>query len=677
MGSSKQLSITALLIACAVLFVLGRVAGVYLGDNGWSFTHWSVQPLWYSVAWTLTFGLTLFLVRRFPSTALDWLSSGRASVIAAVLLFVALIVLHFDSFFYGAGNLRVAQIAQADKVIIRWFEMGSVASAAFLVNIINAVTSVKATVAGEMAWRIVSYLMTALTLAGAILLARKLAEKTAERISIALLIFFGPHSLILFGYIGPEPVIPAVVVWTAFWIVSALDGKSQLSLLGLWCTVIVGAGFHISSLFLIPAVVFTTMAVFNKRKSATAGVIAGVSVHVVGIAAVYWYAETNLEFARNIIFINGISPETDYGLFSFRHLSDHVQRVFLVFPLALVGIILLLTRLKSWIDDRRIIAVLFLTAGGAMSSFILNPVNSVVADLPRMAAFLAPASILLALLIIRLKKNEESASPLSFAGVIAVFVPLAVLPVYRSTLLASNHVQTYYDQHDSYFYSGAVSFRDAFFAVGNYDKANEWEQMLPVESPQHINLTGCQGLVSREEFGEAVRSLSLMKIRYPYWVEARSYLATIQMTVKRPDLAKADIDTALMIDPFDKSSLVNKYVYFRETGDYATAIEQNEFALRWYPNDTTMLMDQIALYYRRGDLITAERLANSALTTNSTLAFPWLIRALAEDSRNNAEVAMRYYQTFIDKAPNDPDVTRARKRINELTIQGRDEQLTK
>jgi hypothetical protein len=673
MASTKQVSIATLLLACAGLFVVCRVAGMYLGDNAWSFTHWSVQPLWYSIAWTALLVIALFFTRNIPSTICERLSKRKVSLIVTAVLFVTVVALNFDSFFYGAGNQRVAQIAQADRVILRWFEMGSVASVAFLFDVINAITSIKATAAGELAWRIYSYVMTGLTLVGAIFLARHLAEKPFERISFALLAFFGPHSLILFGYVGPEPVIPAAVVWTAWWMLKALDGKSRPALVGLWLTVCVAVVFRVECLFLVPASIFATIASFRSRKCVAVYVISGAIVHVAGVVGVYWIASSNLEFARNIISLNGISPDSDYGLFSMRHLSDHLQRVFLVFPLAIAVIFLLATTWKSWIADRRIIAILFLTAGGGMTSFILNPVNSVVADIPRMGALLAPGSILLGLLILRWRQGDNVGSPLSIAAVIAVFVPLSVLPVYRSTLLTSLYVQPYFQRHDSFFYHGAVSFRDAFYALGSYDKANEWEQMLPIESPQHINLQGCRGLVSREEFGEAVRSLSLMKIRYPYWVEARSYLASIQMMVRRPDLAKPDIDTALMIDPLDRMSLVNKYVYYRETGDFATAITQNQLALEYYPTDTTMLMDQIALYYRWGDLATAERLANDVIAKDSSLAFPWLIRGIAEDSRNNVEIAVKYYQIFIDRAPNDPDVSRARKRINELTLQSREQ----
>ncbi|MEK7774551.1 MAG: hypothetical protein AAB305_01535, partial [Candidatus Zixiibacteriota bacterium] len=557
MHSSKQPTIATLLFICAGLFVIGRVAGLLLGGNNWSFTHWSIQPVWYSVAWTVLFALALVIVSRMSSTFAERLAKGQGIYVAGALLMAGMLALHFDSFSYGAGNLRIAQVAQADRVIIRWFEMGSVGCTALLVSAFNAVATVKATVAGQLAWQIYAYMMTGITLLGAISLARLLAEKASERISIALLLFFGPHSLILFGYTGPEPVIPAAVIWTGWWMMKSFGGKSKLPLVGLWSTVLLSITMHVSCLFLIPASVFVTFATFRSRKGVSAPVITGLAVHLAGVAGLFWYASSNLEFARNILFINGISPNSDYGLFSIRHLSDHVQRIFLAFPLAIVGIFLLLTRWKSWISDTQIIAALFLTIGGGMTSFIISPVNSVVADVPRMAALLAPASLLLVLLIVRFRKGDSATSPLSFAAVIAIFVPLAVLPVYRSTLFTSLHIEPYYQKHDSFYYSGALSLRDAFYALGNYDKANEWEQILPIESPQHINIQGCRGLVSREEFGDAVRSLSLMKIRYPYWVEARAYLAFIQVGLGRPDLAKPDIDTCLMMDPYDKTSLTN------------------------------------------------------------------------------------------------------------------------
>ena len=666
-----------MLFICAGLFVIGRVAGLLFGGNNWSFMHWAVQPVWYSVAWTVLFFLALVMVTKMSSTMAEKLSTGTGIYVAGGLLMAGMIALHFDSFFYGAGNLRIAQVAQADKVIIRWFEMGSVGCAALLVTAINAVATLKATVAGQLAWQIYGYMMTTITLFGAIALARLLSERPSERISIALLLFFGPHSLILFGYTGPEPVIPAAVLWTGWWMMKALGGKSKIPLVGLWLTVVAGVIFHVACLILIPAAIFTTVATFGSQKKIANSIIAGLAVHVVGVAGIFWYASTNLEFARNILFINGISPDSDYGLFSIRHLSDHVQRLLLVTPMAIAGLFLLVTRWRSWFPDTRIIAALFLTVGGGMTSFITSPVNSVVADLPRMAALLAPASLLLVLLIMKLRKGSEATSPLSFAAVIAIFVPLAVLPVYRSTLFTSFHIEPYYQQHDSFYYRGALSLRDAFYGLGNYDKANEWEQILPIESPQHINIQGCRGLVSREEFGDAVRSLSLMKVRYPYWVEARAYLASIQVSLSHPDLAKPDIDTCLMMDPFDKSSLTNQYIYYRETGDFARAIELNEEALEWYPTDTTMRLDQMALYYRRGDLVTSERLANQMLSNDSSMAFPWLIKGIAEDAKHNVTTAMKHYQRFIDGAPNDLDVPRARKRINDLTLQSRGEQPAK
>ena len=34
-----------------VLFILGRLAGASLFDNGWSFAHWDAIPLWYVIGW--------------------------------------------------------------------------------------------------------------------------------------------------------------------------------------------------------------------------------------------------------------------------------------------------------------------------------------------------------------------------------------------------------------------------------------------------------------------------------------------------------------------------------------------------------------------------------------------------------------------------------------------------
>jgi hypothetical protein len=341
MGERKTRQIGLyVLLAVFIFYLRSRLLETDLFSNNWSFTHWHFIPTWHVVVW-LAVLVVMVAVLYFRPFLQKVVNNKRTAVITGVILIILFYLFRFDSFVFGDGNLRVNQIAIVDKVFIRWFEYGATGVVFLLSKLLMALKFLfdeptpyrLRLAAGANAWVVFSFLCTIASLIASMKIAAELTGDALKRMALFLILFFGPHTLLYFGYTGVEPVVITFTVWFAYFILKLDKNPKTIYLLFVWITQLVGLLVHISLIYLLPATVFVTVAfvVSGKNRFRVASAAAGI-VWIVLVAAFYYAAGKDFVLSQYILFLSGKNPNADYGLFSPRHLGDFLQGLWLVFP---------------------------------------------------------------------------------------------------------------------------------------------------------------------------------------------------------------------------------------------------------------------------------------------------------------------------------------------------------
>ena len=656
-----------ILLVTAVGFLAARVFGHYLFQNNWFFTAWLFSPLWWPFVWTLLVLGLIWLLFRYE-TALEHALERRWAVLGfAAASLIIFIVFRIDSIALAGGNLRVAQIAQAAKVVYRWFDFGGLILVCGLDRFLGAV-GLNANNAAVAAWRLLSFASALVSAAAAFSISRSLARDPGPRFRVFLAVFIGPQLLIYFGFVGIEGVVIAATMLFTALAVRLLQQFSGWRLAVMWVTVLGAAVAHIGGLYLVPAAAYATIrsARAGRRKIGAAWLVAG-AVLVALIVATYVRVARDFGCSQYFLLLTGKGAFGDYGLFSLRHLGDILQLVFLLAPLSILLVLSAIRSPKSWWREPDAGLAVVLTVSGLVVVMILDPLNSVVLDLPRLAAYLTPWSFLAAVWLVRLDTSRSLVRFMAAATLaLAAAAPMSSLPAYLRLDNLSRMSEDYFNRHDWYYRQGGLAFRDAYFQQRRFDQASRWEQLLPTRSPDELNIRGVNDLVYSDRVDEAIRILHIIKARNPYWIEPRSILAGLQMQAGRLELAKPEIDTMRMIDPYRRETLINEYTYLRDTRNYTKALEAVDRALEFFPTDKVIVTDRLLILSSTGDYVTADSLASAMIKTWPDLSYPYLIEGICAEKGGNPTAALSYYRKFLQLDPDAPDNERIRLRLQEL-----------
>lgn len=669
MALGKEIRPALLLLSLLfLLYIASRFWCGVLMDNHWSCLHWRFIPSWYLFLWFAALVAFTAAGVRYYQWPARLVSSGRNVAVALGGLFLLTVAFQFDSFVYSGGNLRVAQLAQAEAIVYRWYEYGSVLVGASLFRSLS-LFGVEPNVAGTLAWKSLSFGCALLSLTASALLSRELVEDKTRRFYLFLLLLFGPHALMLFGFVGVEPVVVAASSWFALAAVRVIRRFSVTRLLLLWGIVVIGATMHYSVLYLVPAAAYLSVLVTWPRRTAglAALVLAGLS-YLALVVLCYWWAGANLEFSTFVLFLGGKNPHADYGLLSARHIGDVLQLLFLAAP-QLPAVLLLMPAVFR--EPHRI--KVFLTAtvmsiSGLTVVMILDPGHGIPSGFPRLASYLYPLAFMSAIIIgaIDLRSTGSRTTAVAVAAV-SLFVLLAYKPVYTRISIADGYLADYLEQHHGYYREGCYAFRDAYFYRSELSKADAWEWKVPTYSMEYKNLLGCRDLALAGEDSDALRSLYRLKAENPYWTAPRDLIVSIQMKNRRYELAKPEIDTLLLLDPYRKEYLAHRYRYYREVRAYPEALRVVKRTLDIYPHDDTLRADCGFIYLFMGAIPQADSVAQTLLGSRPEFPYGHSLKGMILERLGQLDRARHHYEIFIDLASyDDPDLVTVRKRLRSV-----------
>jgi len=650
------------------LFVAGHIWGGLLFYNNWSFVHWYFLSLWYLLGWGFGTLVIAYLFLQKGESIGNYFNTSKKIAITLALIFILFIIFQFDSFVYGGGNYLMAQIAQTDTIVLRWYEYGAIGLVAIFYKLVSIFNFSNVT-AGYLSWKIYAFLGDILTLVAIVKLTRELSTDTQKRFFLFIILFFGPQTMLYFGFIGIEPMLIAVLYWFMLYAFRLNRQFTTDRLLALWFVTVVGIFINVTSFILLPSAVFITLKHPLKVKT-NLSLILGFIIYVLLVGFAYFKASTNLEYAKQLLFISGKNIQVGYNLFSLKHIGDIIQLFFLAFPQVIILKVLSMRQLKSITKDANIGVLILLILSGNTLVFIREPVHSIVLDYPRFIVYLTPMAVLLAYLLSKMEDTRLHVSSLTkIMAVLAIVLPFSILPIYTRIKNADSYLDAYMRKNPNFYIEGATSLQDSYFYKKELDAANKWYLGLPNLSIDFLNFTAAKEYTAAEKYPQALKKLYKITSEHKYWTAPRELLATIQMKLRRYNLAKPEFDTCLMIEPYNKDFLIDKYRYYRDVNDFPVAIKNVQKTIKIYPKDNEIKADLAIFLYRIGDYKRADSLSGVLISADTTLAYPYLIRGLIAEVNKQSKKAIDNLQKFISLAPDAEETPQIRKRLNNLILQ--------
>lgn len=658
-----------------VAVVAMTLAAIGLNLAGWAGWHqlwvlkaWQYTPIWYLVVWgCLSAGLILFIWKNSSSVARA-IEAPRATGIAIVGIVAIIALFHFDSFVAGGGNLRIAQIAQSEHVVVHWYEFGTIGITTLLFKTLSLL-GVASNTAGVWAWRVFSFGLGLLSLLGAARLARLIGGTRQTDIAALVIIVFGGPLLMFLGYVGMEPLIVAATIWFSVAAWQYISSRTVLNFAALWGVIAVVCVMHIQCAFLIaPGVCVTVAALLKSKSNWKIGGAVGGTLALGSAALLHKIASSSPGLAQYLILPGGKLPMVDYTLFSTSAVMDNMQVTLAVAPLALLILWLVFVRLQTLNDKVFAITIMIAVISGRVLIRVLDPINGIVLDFPRLTAYLAPLAIGLAFCLHRvLQLKKVTPRFYLMCAAITVVMPLSIVPTFTKIEWTDPLAKGLAEKTDFYYRRTGLSFRDAYFYRKQLDRANAWEWSLPVKSPDFLNMRGCSDLVANNQVQDALVSLYRLVGRQPYWAEPRALLAAVLLNQGRIADAKFQIDTCSMLDPDVKSHKINHYRYLQLTGSTDSAFVMAELAGKQFPSDNDIASDLLVYSFQLKKAELLDSLARVVLLRQPKAPSAHLVLARLADQKGLVDSARNEYTKFVQNAPaNDPDIEPAIRRIEVL-----------
>ena len=212
--------------------------------------------------------------------------------------------------------------------------------------------------------------------------------------------------------------------------------------------------------------------------------------------------------------------------------------------------------------------------------------------------------------------------------------------------------------NNHYLWPGSYAFRDAYFYRDEFSKADHWEWKVPGQSLNYINFNGCSDLVAAGEHTEALRTLYKIKAEDPWWPEPRNMLATHQLNLSRPALAKPDIDTALILEPYNLKFWLTLGRYYRTMKNHIEAVKTYEYAVQSGPIPTRRLKPIWPMPYilnnSPASLQKADSIVTNLIDTDPDFPDAYMLRGIILEKHRKFPEAVKAYGKIHESGSHPP-----------------------
>ncbi len=424
------------LVAYYLTLFVYLIASYFPEYRLWGFNWWSYYPDW--VRWTLFViaGLCPAILKfadipEFVKTddATDSGSRERWFLFytgAAAVFFGGLYsLLRGRIHFSGDGYTLLSSLATDNPLAMKSREYGESLAHIWLKALIGGDSES----AALLSYQIISILAGLLFVVTVALFARLLYKRPADRVLFHLAVCSGGYTLLFFGYV--ENYALFILTALIFTLTGLLVAEKKINRHWLLPPLIGAIFFHVLGVTLIPSALYLWIAPTRFGRTVrnwkiSARILAGLPLLVITAVIFHHFYTTNyfFQFAFIPLFDNRFTVE-GYTLFSWKHLLDYLNLLFLLIPGLLVMTVSLLRLPVRKLSSKRpyfFLMVLAVSTLGAV--FIFDPKLGMPRDWDLFAFAGIPTLVLLVKLVNDPEARVNGRTPSVILAVILAFTIL-------------------------------------------------------------------------------------------------------------------------------------------------------------------------------------------------------------------------------------------------------------
>ncbi len=436
-GKDHIASVTAYYVTLSIIFV----TSLFPEHRVWGLNLWAYHPAW--VPWVL-FGvgavLPLLLVPTIRKTSIAesdnsmegvgnriyWMVVSLLAVTSALSFYLLRARIHF----LGDGYTLLSSLATDSQLALKTRDYGETLLHIWLKNVIGG----EGQSAALLSYQIISITAGLLFVVAVALFARKLYERTAERVLFLLGVCTGGYMLLFFGYVENYSLfVLSVLIYSLTGLLIAKDAARRYWLLP---PLIAAAFFHVLGVTLIPSALYLWIGPSRLGRTIRTWRPLTRSVALIPIivvaAVVFNHVFTTNYFFRFafVPFIENRFTVEGYTMFSKNHLVDFLSLLFLLVPGLLIVIVSLSgLSVRRALNKRPFIYLAILISSVLGAAFIFDPKLGMPRDWDLLSFAGVPLVVLCYYLLLKLRPYREytgGVAVLSIALGCLILIPRAV-----------------------------------------------------------------------------------------------------------------------------------------------------------------------------------------------------------------------------------------------------------
>jgi len=408
-----------------------------------------------------------------------------------------------------------------------------------------------------LSYRIISIAAGIAFLFTLVIAARKLYSETKVQILFIISLISGGYLLLFFGYVENY----SLLLWsvTLFTLTGLLIVNSIINRWYILPVYILSIFFHVIGIVLFPAVVYLLLqnSKIGSRISKLKPLSWFLILLVVGSLAsiVFYYFYNNYYFFRFSfvpLFENRFTVES-YTLFSFNHILDFINLIFLLIPGIIVFIIwMIISKSVNFIRNKDNVFLVILSISVLGVAFIIDPKLG----MPRDWDLFAFAGIPLMALIFNsiLNSKIDIKSKLITIILMIALNLLCLIPRVTSQVLPEISLAHFYNyiKLDKSKNRGVSGFLYSYYlSVGETKQAKELNSLWRVRYPEIIILENATTLKSQRKYGDALKLYNSLIKSDPFHFDIYNNMSECYIETRQFDSAEVLLDIARGMSPYN------------------------------------------------------------------------------------------------------------------------------
>ena len=668
--------IVLLLVLCSYIFL-------YWGHT-FSERNWGLDQITYLsssqyIFWIIISVISVLLLlvgikKHFISDLLyDFLWGGKKLYgrwLVVILGMAIFFYFRFEAFLYGDGYIRIGNFAQKGQPLFHWYEFGStyIPYIFYQIIILFGVTKLAASI---LAYQLVSVLSGGFFLLFSIKISDLLYDNYHDKITSLFLLMLSGISMMFFGLVENFPILLAAGILFIYLLALTINSSNKKYLYYLLALTLIGVMINFQFITFVPLLIYVIIKSFIKREKTgkLLGLIIAFGLIPLAVVILYVKAANDMWLENLILLLNGKSPEAHYWLFSQIHLLDIFNLIFVFVPIFLLFIFAIIVGFIKLKKDKLFIILSLLVFVQIIYLLIIDPKNGMIRDIPQYSFLLLGFVFWGIYAVIKIRKQAGlSQSIVMGLCPVAFVLMLPGLMVHLSPSKTEESINKYLKYNESKYQSGLLAFRDYYFAAGDMDKSNYYDQLVEKKSPGALQSRLVNDLYAHGRYTESFNYANQLVERYPYNYQYRIHRSNLLKYYKRFGEAKSELDTAIILAPYIAETYHFLAEYFREQKIDSKCFEILQKAVSFAPDNPIILIDLTAYYFRSSQFDRADSLAKTVMAIDSMAPYAYMYQGLIADNFKRYDKAMEFYSKFIELNDKLPEVSYIRKRQNDIYL---------